>query len=310
MPSKIQHQFALISRVTVVIVCSIGVVSIPQSCRDKPCDYIVEEKPDTTVHWLQSEIDCMPAWSSDGSKIIYMREKAESARDTSWVFGAFIRDVNLERDTCIWPNARFDGFSWSPDSRRVAIAHEDQIYVYDFDTDSLRQITFRNRNFSVSWSPCGDKLVFFARLGGPGMQIYDFAADSIYAVAGRDQSRSGDWLPNCSTLVLMDSCREVTCGLFAYDLYLDSLRLISKGPGFKMDVSASPDGHSVVYSADYNLWHVNLADGNLVQLTTEGGDCPEWSPDSQWIVYTKTDRRNGYLWLMRPDGSDKHQLTF
>ncbi|MGB5105351.1 MAG: DPP IV N-terminal domain-containing protein [Candidatus Zixiibacteriota bacterium] len=283
-----------------------------QSCSDKPNDDVDnrEEKPDTTVHWLQLEIDCLPSWSPDGSKIIYMREKAESARDTSWVFGAFIHDVNQSEDTCIWPNVRFDGFSWAPDSRKIAVVQAGQIYIYDFATDSLRRITFSDLNFSVSWSPCGDKIVYFARTGSRGMKIYDFVSDSTFAVPGQDQSRSGDWMPNCSTLVLMDSCREAVCGLYGYNLYSDSLWLISRGPGFKMWVSASPDGNSVAYSADYNLWHVNLADGNLVQLTMEGGDCPEWSPDSQWIVYTRVDRRNGYLWLMRPDGSENHQITF
>ncbi|MGB5137715.1 MAG: hypothetical protein WBP29_04210, partial [Candidatus Zixiibacteriota bacterium] len=300
MPSKIRHLFASITSATVVTVCLISAASIAQSCRDKLSESIVEEKPDTTVHWLQSAIDRWASWSPDGSKIIYMREKAGSGRDTSWLFGAFIHDVNLNSDTCIWPNVRFDGFSWAPDSRKVAVIQAGQVYIYDFDADSLERVTSRYRNYSVSWSPCGDKIVFFDRFNYVGMQVYDLEADSIIIVKSEDQTFSGDWMPNCSTIIVLDSCRHTDCGVYGYNFNSDSLWLIVQAPGYKTYISASPQGNGFVYSADYEVWYSDLSGAPLRQLTTEGGDYPDWSPDGQWIVFTKLDKRNGYLWIMRP----------
>jgi Tol biopolymer transport system component len=59
-----------------------------------------------------------------------------------------------------------------------------------------------------------------------------------------------------------------------------------------------------------NIWVYSMTTGAYSQLTTEGGNYPDWSPDGQWIVYTKVDPLNGHLWLMRPDGTEKHQITF
>ena len=142
------------------------------------------------------------------------------------------------------------------------------------------------------------------------MQIYSFAEDTVFNVVGRDQAWAGDWMPDCSTVVALDSAWYTQGKIFAYNIYTDSLKLISDKKGYKTDFAVSPDGETAVLTVDYNLWAVSTAGGEPYQLTTEGGGNPDWSPDGQWIVYTKDNRWNGYLWLMRPDGSDKHQLTF
>ena len=117
-------------------------------------------------------------------------------------------------------------------------------------------------------------------------------------------------MPNCSTLVLMDSCRTGPCSIVTYNIYSDSLFVVSHLDGFIRDVRASPNGESAVFGIYNDLFLAEISSGEIVQLTTKGGAYPDWSPDGRWIVYTKLDRKNGYLWLMRPDGSEKHQITF
>jgi len=36
---------------------------------------------------------------------------------------------------------------------------------------------------------------------------------------------------------------------------------------------------------------------------------PAWSPDGKWIAYTSQKPRDGRLWKMRKDGSDKIPIT-
>ena len=142
------------------------------------------------------------------------------------------------------------------------------------------------------------------------MQLYDFATDTVVSIVSENQTLAGDWMPNCSTVVVTDSCDGKPCGIYAYNIQLDSLSLVSDLSGYKTNLAVSPDGKTVVFTVHYNLWAVFTSGGEPRQLTTEGGGYPDWSPDGQWIVYTKENWWNGYLWLMRPDGSEKHQLTF
>lgn len=288
-----------------IIACLVAAIASALSCSDRSADNKGRERPP----WNQMEIDLSPSWSADGSKIIYGRERASSGRDTSWQYGAFIHDVNTGRDTCVWPGVAFDGFSWSPDGQRVALVQAAQVFIHDFVLDSTRQITFANRNFFPSWSPCGDKLIFFDTWNYNGLQIYDIVGDSI-AYLGLHEAFYGDWMPNCSTLVLMDTCVHTECGIYGYNIYTDSLWFITNTPGYKREIAVSPDGRTVVFGVVRDLWAVNTSGGEPYRLTTEGGAWPDWSPDGQWIVYTKVDWWNGYLWLMRPDGSEKHQITF
>ena len=53
---------------------------------------------------------------------------------------------------------------------------------------------------------------------------------------------------------------------------------------------------------------------NLLQLTQRGGNYPAWSPDGNYIVYTRNSGEfsdeNGRLWIMDSNGENKRQLTF
>lgn len=303
--SKIMIQFL---KPAILLAGILAAISSGQSCSKKPSDGDSDTlKPPP---WNQMSIDLTPAWSLDGTKIVYAREPADGARDTSWQWGAFIYDVNTGKDTCIWPNILFDGFAWSPDGERLAFIQSGLIYVHSFTNNSSIQITTSKKQFRVRWSPCGDKLVFFYKTLGGGLFVYDFEDDSITHVINRSEAGAGDWLPDCSTLVLLDSCVYKECGITRYQLYRDSVWIISQMPGYKRDINVSPDGQTILVSVELDIWAVNIDGGEPNQLTTEGGAYADWSPDGQWIVYTKIDRRNGYLWLMRPDGTEKHQITF
>jgi dipeptidyl aminopeptidase/acylaminoacyl peptidase len=73
----------------------------------------------------------------------------------------------------------------------------------------------------------------------------------------------------------------------------------------------SPDGQQIVFEAEPNQGgrriYVIDVDGSNLRWLTEGEDYdsgPAWSPDGQWIAFVRwTD-----LWLVRPDGTDAHEL--
>jgi TolB protein len=63
----------------------------------------------------------------------------------------------------------------------------------------------------------------------------------------------------------------------------------------------------------YNLYKQNINGGKEVQLTfnTKGHvDGPEYSPDGKYIYYNANPTGTMQIWRMKPDGSDKEQITF
>lgn len=81
----------------------------------------------------------------------------------------------------------------------------------------------------------------------------------------------------------------------------------------------SPSGKEVLIVAQrngsriYNLYKVDIKTGKETDLTknTSGHvDGPEYSPDGKYIYYNANPTGTMQIWRMKPDGSDKEQITF
>lgn len=81
----------------------------------------------------------------------------------------------------------------------------------------------------------------------------------------------------------------------------------------------SPNGKDVAYVAQrgdgkaYNIYKKPIDGGEEIQLTNNVGtlsDGPEYSPDGKYIYYNGNQSGTMQIWRMKPDGSNKEQLTF
>ncbi|HTQ29557.1 MAG TPA: hypothetical protein VMI35_15585, partial [Puia sp.] len=81
----------------------------------------------------------------------------------------------------------------------------------------------------------------------------------------------------------------------------------------------SPNGKEVLITAKrngskvYNLYKISLKDKKESALTENSGghvDGPEYSPDGKYIYYNANPTGTMQIWRMKPDGSEKEQLTF
>jgi WD40 repeat protein len=102
----------------------------------------------------------------------------------------------------------------------------------------------------------------------------------------------------------------------------DSVKVAGE-PGWILESPTwSPDGERIAYHAwsaselVTQIWMVNVDGTDPVRLTSEedGGanQWPAWSPErvgGDRIAYTRVADGRAHLWTMRPDGSDKTQIT-
>lgn len=80
----------------------------------------------------------------------------------------------------------------------------------------------------------------------------------------------------------------------------------------------NPNGKEVVYVANrngknYDIYSIPIAGGeevNLTKITKGHVDGCEFSPDGKYIYYNGSQTGTMQIWRMKPDGSDKEQITF
>jgi serine/threonine protein kinase/sugar lactone lactonase YvrE len=95
---------------------------------------------------------------------------------------------------------------------------------------------------------------------------------------------------------------------------------VTRQTGQVLTPTAAPDGDQIAYLSDTgghsNIW-VTAAQGSPRQITFEDDPAvaigvPIWSPDGRWIAFVSSKGNDRFIfgiWLVRPDGSELHQLV-
>ncbi|MEJ5054376.1 S41 family peptidase [Sphingobacterium sp. MYb382] len=83
-------------------------------------------------------------------------------------------------------------------------------------------------------------------------------------------------------------------------------------PAFLSYPTLSPDGSTLVFSYDGDLWRVPTAGGLALRLTAMTGNeiAPRISPDGKWLAFSADQNGNMDVFLMPLEGGDIQQLTY
>ena len=97
---------------------------------------------------------------------------------------------------------------------------------------------------------------------------------------------------------------------FAFILSLSSL--LAQEPYFLGDPTLTPDGKTLLFSYDSDLWSVSSEGGTAQRITAMQGDeiLPRVSPDGKWLAFTSTVDGNANIYVMEREGGTITQLTF
>lgn len=81
---------------------------------------------------------------------------------------------------------------------------------------------------------------------------------------------------------------------------------------FLSNPSLSPDGKTVVFSFEGDLWKADVKEGRASRLTAMQGyeTSPRISPDGKWIAFTGRQYGNADIYIMPLAGGDVQQLTW
>jgi len=115
--------------------------------------------------------DEWPAWSPDGSKILFL--SASDGRGEIYVMNADGSGVTQLTTM----GTAFDP-AWSPDGTKIAFDDGNEIYVINADGSGLRNITNDPAHFDGTpvWSPDGSKIAFESNRDG-NAEVYVMNAD-------------------------------------------------------------------------------------------------------------------------------------
>ena len=172
------------------------------------------------------------------------------------------------------------------------------------------------------WSPDRDRLLFAQRELGK-LQLFEYQRDSRVVsqiTAGPDHHPQGCYGPDGRLIAVVakraGSTEDRTGGeklvsRIALMGQGDAVESISPGPT-DGEPACSPDGTAVAYvrlfsDARSEIWIHSFADEEPARAIAQGRE-PSFSPDGEWIVYSRVVGKTPALWRVRRDGSGRTRL--
>lgn len=265
-------------------------------------------------------IDSEPAWSPDSNKIAYV------GTDATGKLGIYLISSN-GKNKRLFHSGNVGSPSWSPDNNWLVFHENAQIFKKHIETDSLVQLTQSGRNFFPDWSPDSDWIAYDNTTCGSsnepppanscGVLILNSEISTKMLV--KRYSRMPTWKPFANEIsfvnrAVLPSGKVKGDSLWTYSLKDSTTSFLTFIEGDNRYLKYSPDGMRLLftsqpYASQTNIYLLDLHEKSIKQLTTKGAYSNDWSPDGAWIVYTEASK-TGRLWLMKPDGSEKKQLTY
>ena len=174
----------------------------------------------------------------------------------------------------------------------------------------------------LAWSPDRDRLLF-AQWDLGTLQLFEFERDSrvvSQVTGGPDHHPQGCYGPGGRLIAVVakragsTKARAVRGKLISRIAALgpgDAVETISPGPT-DGEPACSPDGTEVAYvrlvsDARSEIWIHSFADEEPARAIAQGRE-PSFTPDGEWIVYSRVVGKTPALWRIRRDGTGRTRL--
>jgi dipeptidyl aminopeptidase/acylaminoacyl peptidase len=276
-----------------------------------------------------------PRWSPDGRLIAFMGSRGDQAG--VWVVsadGGAPRLVAPVRSTNFFVTYAGEPFAWSNDSRRIAYvsASEEQITPdvadksyqrerADADPRVIDRLQYKSR------TSLADRLrthVWVTDVSNPIPRQLTFGQTYDHALTWNPRTDEIAFLSNHEP----DPDANNNSDIFAVSASDGRIRQLTSTRGCEYEPTWSPDGTKIAYTAttrdvttidsvaeDAHVWVLDAQSGNRRELTAEQdrrARSPQWSPDSNSILYLAGDRGRTTIYRVALNnvGRDSRIQTF
>ncbi|NOQ22095.1 MAG: hypothetical protein GQ565_05525 [Candidatus Aegiribacteria sp.] len=224
-----------------------------------------------------------PAWSPDGSRIIFTSFR--SGNPDLWCYS--FSESSAEKMLSM-PGLNSSP-AWSPGGETIALTFSlngnIDIYLLDPDTDETTRLTLRRSiETSASFSPTGRQIVFTSdRIGYPQLYIMDSSGGSaIRTTNSHGYCDSPAWSPDGSRIAYTARAGR-DFHIFVMDADGSNIRQVTFQGSLNEDPVWGPTGRHIAFSSDMDggraVYIIEL-NGLTIRKLSDGGEsyCPTWSP--------------------------------
>ncbi len=174
----------------------------------------------------------------------------------------------------------------------------------------------------LAWSPGRDRLLF-AQWDLGTLQLFEFERDSQVVsqlTRGPDQHPQGCYGPGGRLIAVVATRARSTEGRASRSRLVSRIAALGPGDAFESispgpmdgEPACSPDGTAFAYVRLFpegrsEIWIHSFAAEEPARAIAQGRG-PSFSPDGEWIVYSRVVGKTPALWRIRRDGTGRSRL--
>lgn len=221
-----------------------------------------------------------------------------------------LTQVTFDRSLALLP-------SWTVDGKVAYTSYRDGSPKLYIDTLDKPFCAFPGMNTGLEWSRDGSMAaVTLSKDGNPEVYLLEGTTGEERArlTYYRGIDTSPTFSPDGARIAFVTD-RDGTPQIYVMNVDGTDKRRLTMSGTYNTNPDWHPFGPHIVYNGRYGgsfqTFLLDMKSGVVKQLTFGPGDCeaPDWSPDGRLIAYS-WDRRSGReIYVMNPDGSNKHAIT-
>ena len=290
-------------------------------------------RPIRLINLADRSVERLPWTNSNDSSPMWIGDTVYFLSDRNGAVNLFSYRMGAKDVTALTRHDDFDVMNASATSDAIVYEQGGDLYLLDLASKQSRKLSIEVSG-DFPWARTQPKkvasMVRSAVLSPTGVRAAFEARGEIFTVPAEKgqprnltqssgaHDRSPVWSPDGRDIAWLSDASGEYQLMIAEQTGVTKPRAIAlPSQGFFSEPAWSPDGKQLLLEDNHlNLWAIDVASGAVTKLDTDTYDDPGrrfdavWSPDSQWIAYSKSlDSHLRAIFLYTIGDKRAHQVT-